>query len=253
MNNGMDNEEARAILSAYRAGESIDDDARFEQAFARTETDPALAQWWEEEQELDRVIGSKLDQIEVPGGLKARILQPQLRSLASRVTWPRKLATLAAAIVLLAVFFGSWQGLFQPATSLADYRDEMVSFVRLAPSLDLETRELSRVCEFLEEKGAPSKLNLPAGLEAMKPVGCRMLRFRGENVSLVCFLRGQGDLVHLLVVDRKAMAKAKHAQSAPEFVGQGDWMTAMWADDGHTYLLAAKGDRKSLEKYFGTS
>ncbi len=134
----MDNQMIRSVLSAYRAGESFADETRFDEAHRQAEADPELAEWWKTEQELDRLIGLKLENIAIPAGLKTRFLQAEQPKTTNRATWPRKIALLAAAIVLLAVFFGSRQGFFQPATSLADYRDEMVSFVRLDPALDLE-------------------------------------------------------------------------------------------------------------------
>ena len=249
----MDSKEVRAILSAYRAGDASADEARFAEARRQAETDGELAQWWQDEQELDHLIGEKLGQINVPAGLKARLLEPQIRSLPSRSPWTHRLATLAAAIVLLAVFFGSWQGLFQPATSLAEYRDEMVSFVRLDPSLDLKSSDLTSVSTFLKTNGAPSEIAVPPPLQALKPVGGRTLRFRGQSVALICFLRGPNELVHLLTVDRKAMAKTKHTRENPEFVAEGEWMTAMWSDENHTYLLATKAPRETLAKYLGTS
>ena len=118
----MDNREARAMLSAYRTGESFGGDARFEEALLETERDPALAKWWDEEQELDRIIGHKFQGGKIPAELKARLLEPKVTHLPTRPTWPRKIALLAASVVLLAVFFGSWRGLFQPATTLRPSR-----------------------------------------------------------------------------------------------------------------------------------
>ena len=83
-------------------------------------------------------------------------------------------------------------------------------------------------------------------------MGCRTLRFRGHNVALLCFKRAEGDLIHLLVIDRKAM-KIKNNARDPQYTPEGDWMTATWQDDNHTYLIAAKSDRDSLAKYFSTS
>jgi hypothetical protein len=159
---------------------------------------------------------------------------------------------LAAAIVLLAVFFGSRQGFFQPATSLADYRDEMVSFVRLDPALDLETAQLSEVSAFLKQRDFPSELTIPPRLRQLSPIGCRTLRFRGHEVALICFRSEQGELVHMFVINRKAMGKMRKSEN-PEFAAQGDWMTAIWMDDEHAYLLTAKGSRDAVAKYLGTS
>ena len=249
----MDNHEARSILSAYRAGESLGGDARFEDALHEAERDPALAQWWDEEQELDRVIADKFQGGKIPAGLKARLLEPNLIHLPTRASWPRRIALLAASIVLLAVFFGSWRGLFQPANSLADYRDEMVSFVRLDPALDLKTAQLARVTEFLKERAAPNELEMPPGLQQMEPVGCRTLRYRGADVALVCFRRADGNLVHLFVIERPGMGKSLASRQEPKFAAAGEWMTASWTRGGHVYLLAAKGDHDAIAKYFGTS
>lgn len=250
----MDNTKARSILSAYRAGEAHAGDARFEEARKLAEADPALAQWWQEEQEIDRLIGLKLEGVAVPAGLKERLLNEEPPTVTFRPTWPRKITLLAASIVLLAVFFGSWRGLFQPAISLADYRDEMVSFVRLDPPLDLKASQLSRLTAFLQENGAPSDLNIPQGLQEMDAAGCRKLRFRGRDVALICFKRDDnGELVHLFVVDRKAVARLRSTRTDPQFAEQGEWMTATWVDGEHAYLFVAKGTRPTVEKVLGTS
>ena len=177
----------------------------------------------------------KLESVTVPAGLRARLLQPERRTIPHRATWPRKVALLAAAIVLLAVFFGSWRGLFQPATSLADYRDEMVGFVRLDPALDLKTTEMGQMSSFLKEKGAPSEMNVPPPLRQLQPIGCRTLRFRGEDVALVCFHGTDGKIVHLFVVNRKAMANSQ-SSDGPQYAAQGEWMTATWMDGDHARI-----------------
>jgi hypothetical protein len=249
----MDKSEIRAILSAYRAGEPETQDPRFAQARAEAEADPELAQWWAEQQELDRVISAKLLSVEVPRELKTQLTAWEKRSM-QRSNWNRGILLAAASIVALAVLFGSWRGPFQPAVSLADYRDEMVSFVKLDPPLELESSQLTRLTAFLEENGAPSGLNIPQGLQRMDAAGCRTLRFRGHDVALICFKRDDnGELVHLFVVDRKAVAKLRGTKADRQFAEQGEWMTATWVDGEHAYLFAAKGTRATVEKFLGTS
>jgi hypothetical protein len=249
----MDKSEIRAILSAYRAGEPETQDPRFAQARAEAEADPELAQWWAEQQELDRVISAKLLSVEVPRELKTQLTAWEKRSM-QRSNWNRGIMLAAASIVALAVLFGSWRGPFQPAVSLADYRDEMVSFVKLDPPLELESSQLTRLTAFLEENGAPSGLNIPQGLQRMDAAGCRTLRFRGHDVALICFKRDDnGELVHLFVVDRKAVAKLRGTKADRQFAEQGEWMTATWVDGEHAYLFAAKGTRPTVEKFLGTS
>lgn len=249
----MDSGEIRSLLSLYRAGDDELKDPRFDEARERLETDPALARWWAEEQELDRVIASKLQNTHVPVGLKARILERRESVIPFRATtWTRKLTLLAAVIVILAVLFSSWRGVFQPAGALADYRDEMVSFVKVNPTLELETSNLAQVSAYLGERGAPSNVRVPTKLQQMEPVGCRVLRFRGHDVSLICFKRGDGKLVHLFVMDRAAFSRLR-SDGAASFQEQGDWTTAMWTEGNQAYLLATQGDRARLEKYLSSS
>lgn len=250
----MDNAEARALLSVYRASESCADEARLEEALARTETDPELARWWNEEQELDRIIASKLTSTHVPSGLQARIASAavEARPRGIRPRWSRPVLLAAASIVALAVLFSSWRGPFQPAASLADYRDEMVSFIKVAPNLELESSELARLQAFLAQAEAPARFSVPKNLQKYEPIGCRVLRFRARNVSLVCFKLGGDRLAHLFVTGAKNLRTSGSA-SAPEFALEENWMTATWSEDGQTYLLTVKGDRAALEKFLSTS
>jgi hypothetical protein len=149
--------------------------------------------------------------------------------------------------------FSAWRGAFRPAVSLAEYRDEMVSFLRLDPPLDIESAELSRLTSFLQEKGAPSQIQLPDKLRQLDPAGCRWLRFRGQDVALLCFKGSDGGMVHLLVVDRKAFLRLASNSKDPQLAAEDDWMTASWVEGQYVYLVAAKGSRETLEKYTRSS
>ena len=247
----MNDAEARAILSVYRPGESGIEDPRFEQAKCYAKSHPEVAQWWAEQQELDDLIALKLVSTPVPSDLKMRLTAWEQRSLR-RTTWSRAALLLAASIVAAAVMFSSWRGPFQPAVSLADYRDEMVSFVKVTPKLELESSDLSRLQEFLAKANAPAHFNIPEKLKDLGPLGCRVLRFHGHDVSLICFERAEGKLVHLLVIEVAAVAKADGATN-PQYAAEGEWTTATWTEGGHTYLVTTKGDRTLLEKYVGSS
>lgn len=241
----MDDREVRSILSVHRTGES---DARLREAERRAGADPVLADWWTEEQETDRAIASKLQEMDVPSMLKARLLSQENPPLMRQTAWRRRILLAAAAIVALAVMFGSWRGPFQPAISFADYRDEMVSFVKVDPALELRSNELSHVRDYLAKSGAPSQFQIPKQLREMQPIGCRSLRFRGHDVSLVCFRRGEGKLLHLFVVNRAAVPNLR-ASAEPQFSPEGEWMTAAWIEGDQAYLVTTEGDRAKLEKY----
>ncbi len=249
----MDDREARSILSMHRAGEASQDDARLGEALRKADADPELARWWNEEKELDRIIASKLASTQVPAGLKARITSAaEARPSVVRPTWNRAILLAAASIVALAVLFSSWRGPFAPALSVADYRDEMVGFIKVAPNLELESSDLDRLQKFLAKAEAPANFTVPKRLQQYEPVGCRVLRFRGQDVSLVCFKLGGDRLAHLFVTKATAI-RGDGSASAPVFAAEEDWMTATWTEGDQTYLLTVKGDRENLEKFLGTS
>lgn len=240
----MDKNEPSVAFRIYRPEQSSN-----EAPPEQTETETDLAQSWAGEQEFDQLIGLKLQSTPVPGDLKSRLLEiPKVTSFPR--TWARRLLPIAALVIALAVFFGSWRGLFQPSVSLADYRAEMVSFIRIDPVLEVETPELAQITGFLEKAGAPSRLRLPQKLpEALPPLGCRILHFRGQHVTLICFGRDEGELVHLFVVNRAALPLLRESDKAIQYRAEGEWMTATWVEDEQAYLLTVEGDRAKLEKY----
>lgn len=247
----MDNREARSVLSLHREGEAMADEARMKEALRMAAADPSLARWQADDQELDRIIASKLKASAVPAGLKSRILAgtnapPRERRLA----WPRAI-TLAAAACILAAIITFWRAPSRPVEMLADYRAEMVSFVRVPPSLELLSEQIVKIDNFLAKENAPANFAIPKTLASYEPLGCRVLRFRGHDVSLVCFKIGDDNLAHLFVTDSQGLS-ANASPAAPSFVAEGEWMTASWKEGDRVYLLAVKGDRAAAEKFLGT-
>jgi anti-sigma factor RsiW len=244
------NEDAflRGILSVHRGHESEAIDPRFAEARGKAESNSGLTQWWEREKEVDRMIGAKLASVAVPADLKARLISRQKISAPLRPRWTRTALLAAACLVALAVFYGSWRGPFQPAVSLADYRDEMVGFIKVDPSLEMKSPDMAQLTNWLERKKAPSQLALPKKLQVMESIGCRTLRFRGHDVALICFKRKEGGLLHLFVVNGAALPGVGKSKT-PQIIAEGEWMTASWEEGDMIYLMAAQGDRQAIESY----
>lgn len=244
----MGNSETRARLGLWRRPQDGADDPQLSAAHERSEQDAALRQWWEAERKLDRTIGEKLHAAPVPPDLREQILASRKVVRHYGFRWGRALAYAAAAIAVLAVLFSSWRGPFQPNDSLADYRDEMVGFIRIAPSLAMETGDLDRIQSWLAGKGNFTALQVPEPLQKMEPVGCRTLRFRARDVALICFRREKDSLVHLFVVDRSAFPRMRSGEK-PVMGQSAGWQTAAWENGGKVYLLTAQGDEKLLRHY----
>ena len=247
----MDDKEARLVLSLRRADDVDDSDLRFLEAQKLAENNPSLARWWATEKELDEIISEKLMSAPVPAGLKQRILSQSPAPVAVHSRWLRPVLIAAACLVLLAVFFGSWRGLFQPAASLADYRGSMVEFIDRWPPLALETSDLSQITQFLQEKHELA-FEIPSRIRELKPVGCRTLQFNGHDVALVCFRNGNGKYAHLFVMKADALP-ALPGRDKPNYSTSGKWMTASWKEGGQAYLVLVEGDRAQLEQLVGTS
>jgi hypothetical protein len=147
---------------------------------------------------------------------------------------------------LLFAFIFGWKRPVRTEASLADYRDEMVSFVKVEPNLEMKSAQLGELIAWLGKAHAPSELVIPRKVQGMEPAGCRALRFHGHDVTLVCFHRANGGLLHLFVMDRAAFPRLPRRERA-EFSSQSEWATAAWSDGENVYLMAAQGDRSLLE------
>lgn len=244
----MDEQQARLILQAYRPGADRDD-PQVAEALQAAVRNPELAQWFAEEQAFDRAIAAHLEAVPAPFGLKTRILANAASPAESRQwSWAAKLAAVAALLFLLAQIISLFRASAPASTGIPDYAREMVSFVQLAPPLEMESHDLGAIKSWLAKKDA-APMDVPPRLAALRPVGCRVLSFRGQKVALICFQRGGDRLAHLFVVDRAAMPKMKQGEK-PVFVDAGGWTTASWAENDRVYMIAVQGDRAAVQGYF---
>jgi hypothetical protein len=165
-----------------------------------------------------------------------------------RTNWTFVIGLATTAAVVLLAFVFAWTKTMRPAASFADYRDEMVSFVKVAPNLEMQSKRLSELMDYLDKARAPSRFAIPEKVRDMEPAGCRVLRFHGHDVTLICFWRKDGRLLHLFVTDRGAFPQLPGSQR-PEFAAQQGWMTAAWSEGDHAYLIAVQGDRALLKGF----
>ena len=245
----MDEQQARLILQAYRPGGEDKGDPHFDEALQEAARNPALARWFAEEQAFDRAMAAHLGSVPAPFGLRTRILAqaappatcPETR--VGRLVWP----------ALSRSFFCSRKSLVCGAVSrprrtrCPDFAREMVSFIRLDPPLEMESHDLGAIKNWLDKKDA-APMDIPPRLAALQPAGCRVLSFRGHDVTLICFHRDGDRLAHLFVVDRAALPKLKPG-AGPIFSSEGEWTTATWAEKDRAYMIAVQGDRDAVQRY----
>src|SRR5262249_44371787 len=124
-------------------------------------------------------------------GASARVMQgwSKKRENASRKfqrphpLWTRALLLTTIAAVAAVGFLVVWTNFVRQKASLADFRDEMISFAKLDPTLEMRSTDLSELMTWLHTTHAISGIMLPEKVKSMEPVGCRTLRFRGNDVG----------------------------------------------------------------------
>jgi hypothetical protein len=241
----MTKEEAKKILAAYRPGDEDRFDSHFVEALQETERDAELAQWFSEQQEFDCAVAAHLKSVPVPFGLKTRILANVTPRAATKSRWVAPLAA-AAALFLIAQLISVWRGSAQHSGSLSDYEQEMMSFVKLEPPLEMQSLEIGPIKQWIAERKAPLA-EIPPGVAAVETMGCRILSFRGHPVTLICFCHGQ-TVAHLFMVDRVALPTLR-PRNPPTLASEGDWTIATWADQHYAYMLAVHDKPAAAQRY----
>jgi len=242
----MTREEAKRILAAYRPGGQDRLETNFAEALQETERDAELGRWFAEEQEFDRAVAAHLKSVPVPFGLKTRILANMAPHAATKSRWLIPFASAAAALCVLALLLSVLRGWGQHSGSVRDYEQEMMSFVKLEPPLEMQSLEIGPIKEWIAERRAPLA-EIPAGVAAVETMGCRILSFRGRPVTLICFCHGQ-TVAHLFMVDRAALPELKPLKP-PVLSSQADWTVATWADQHYAYMLAVHDKPAAARRY----
>ncbi|MGI8889366.1 MAG: hypothetical protein ACR2G0_01085 [Chthoniobacterales bacterium] len=243
----MDKKLARLILQAYRPGLE-EEDPDVAQALQMAEQDPEMGHWFAEEQAFDRAIATHLDAMPAPFGLKTRILaQGNAKPVPQPWSWVVKLAGVAALLFLLVQVANLVRAPSQPSVRMADFASEMVSFIRISPRLEMSGDNLGTIEKWLSQKNMPP-MDVPRNVAALEPVGCRILSFRAQKVTLICFQRADDGLAHLFVVNRSAMPEMKPG-GKPVFAQEGEWATASWVDKDSVYMVTVKGGTETVKKF----
>jgi hypothetical protein len=245
----MDNREAKFILSAYRPGGQDANDPRFSEALKQVRHDPILERWFRESSEFDAAIAEKLRTVEVPAGLHENILAGAKVSRPSR-TMLLKWA-IAAAIILVGVV-GSLVLRQSTKPHLAGWQGEALhtisSLVAGQFKFDAQSHSGADLIAWLKTNRAPAAERLPKNLETLESLGCKTFSWNGTPVSVICFMRPDGGLVHL-VATVATPATDRAAKAEPTFLQQGEWTTATWREGDRIYMLALEGSPEQLRPY----
>jgi len=245
----MDNREAKFILNVYRPGGQDASDPRFSEALDRARRDPILECWFSESIAFDTAMTEKFSAIEVPPDLRENILAGVKVSRPLRspfIKW-----AIAAALISMAIFGSLIWHAARPA-HLAGWQsqalDVVSSLVRNESSFDAQSHNADQLLAWLRANHAPAAQKLPGNLGKLESIGCKTFSWNGIPVSVICFMRPDGGLVHLVSANVPT-SSARRPKTAPGFVRQGEWATVTWREGDTTYMLALEGSRDQLRSY----
>ncbi|HTO03150.1 MAG TPA: hypothetical protein VL069_05575, partial [Opitutus sp.] len=235
----MNNQEAKFILSAYRANGVDAHDEVFAQALRQAQRDPSLGAWLARQQAHDAEVGRKLREIGPPAGLRDAILTGVRVSNVRRRIWRHPLwmtvgAAAAAALVALSAFWWSHGATednrlleFALNDTARGHHGDGGGGVAIAQTL-------------LSDPQRRLAAGLPLELADFGKVGCRTLYLNGEEVFEVCFNRN-GKWFHLYAIRTPPITNGR---AVPDLVmKEHDRISgAMWSDPKFGYSYALVGD-----------
>jgi len=240
----LNSQEAKTILSLCRPGVFDASDPQVAEALEQTRCDQDLRRWFEQSSAFHAAMREKFQQIPVPPDLKESLLA---MNKIVRPAWWRQPAWLAAAAAIVLLLGGAlfWSHT-RPQDQFSEYRSRMVRTALRRYRMDIATNDLNQVRQFMARRGTPSDYTLPKTLEKLSVTGGVCLRWRGNPVSMVCFDRGDKQMLFLFVMARSALPDAPTAPS--EVTKVNKLLTTSWTQGEMTYVLAEPENPALLRK-----
>jgi len=246
----VNHSEAKEILLLYRPGTADAADPEVAKALELARQDPELGRWFEQHRAFQKAMRAKFRQIEVPAHLKSSLLIRQTAQPAistPRAWWRSPLwLGLAAAVLLLFGLVGVWWGPRLP-DRFANYQARMVSQALREYRMDLVTPDMRQLRQFMAARGAPADYHLTPGLQRLQLTGGGLLTWRSNPVAMVCFDRGDKQMLFLFVMKRSAVKDPP--PETPRVAKVREMLTASWTHGDDTYVLAGPEESNFLRKY----
>jgi hypothetical protein len=243
--------DAKKILQLYRPRSNDDDDDRqIAEALKVARNDADLGNWLAQHNRFQIALREKFLEIPVPGDLKQKLLS-QPKVIRPLPFWRDPLSLrLAASIVILIglCFVGNalWKNSRVP-DRFADYEARMVRSALREYHMDLVTNNLTQIRQWMSSHGAPADFSLPKGLTQLELAGGGVLRWRNHPVSMICFHRGDNEMLFLFVMNRSAVKDPPKEKAALEKVNR--LSATSWSEGDITYFLAGPEEANFLQKY----
>ena len=240
----MTRDEAKRILLLYRSRRDLDD-AEIRAAFEQAQRDPELQRWFDQHCAAQRKVRDQFAKMPVPHDLKGAILAG--RRIVRPIFWRRPALLAAAASIAVLIGIAAFWSRPNSFQRFDLYRSRIVSTVWREYRMDIVTNSLPAIRGYLAQRGAPTDYVVPPKLEQLSVTGGGRLKFGNQPVAMVCFDRGDQQMLFLFVVSRDAVKGEPGA--TPEIHMTSRLQTASWSDGTNVYVLAGPPDSDFLGKY----
>ena len=246
----MNSAQAKEVLLLYRPGTADAADPQIAQALELAGRDPELGLWLEQHRAFQKAMRVKFQQIEVPAHLRNSLLirgavPPRV---VTPTAWSRNPVwlTATAAVLLLLGLVAGW---LKPRTPdrFANFQTRMVSQALREYRMDLETNDMRQIRQFMAQRGAPADYEVTRGLERLQLTGGGRLSWRSHPVTMVCFDRGDNQMLFLFVMKRSALKDPPPA--TPQLTTVHQMATASWTRGDNIYVLAGPEEADFDKKY----
>lgn len=213
-----------------------------------------------EPDETDAAFFGALEGVRPPDGLRREVLVAMEQSSPRTSKWSWKWAApmaAAAGIVLALVFTNPDEppvGGTLPAgvVPIAHVEDAAIDTLT-SPDFAFHEKgsDHETLFRFIREHGRACPAGaLPEGLKGIPGLGCRNLVVDGKPGALICFLRGEDDVVHLVVFRDGDVEALEAGRDAPLVERHGEWSVARWSDKGRTFLLLGNTEPERISELF---
>ncbi|MCZ6673460.1 MAG: hypothetical protein O7C75_11050 [Verrucomicrobia bacterium] len=247
----MDTLEAKQILSAYQSDKEPFSDPHMLEALNLLDHDPELSEWFENQLAFDRQVKQTLSEAQPPVGLKETLLADYRKQRRNTVIRFVRYASALAAVLIIGVG-GFWKYTINYNSKMHEYatfREGMAYFIAGSYfTLDYLDKDLGNIAKWLEKKDSPMYESIPAALAAKEPIGCKKMTWRGQDVSLVCFHRDDGKIIHMFIAERDGFSEEAITDLDKVLVSH-DLETGGWVTDTHVYLLTGSEPGVTIREY----
>lgn len=265
----MTNKDASFLLGACRPNGADANDLEFAEALVQAERDPTLKTWFDDQRRTDSAIAARLKSVPVPADLRSRILTGGRLSqpgrprpwFSTRHFWAIA-ATIAVFVGLASWYTGTRIGtgassqIAATARPVSEWQDQaMATLTQLVAgkaAFDAQSPKIADLQQWLHANGSPVASTLPGSVQQMASLGCKIISWNGHPASLICFHGPNGELVHLAMVDRTAIANPP-PEGHPIYGERNGWRMACWSQDGMAMMLLTKAPESQLRTLLAVS